>query len=191
MVDLNAVLFGKVAGLFSLFGYLVYIKAIVWDKTTRPSKTTWFILSPLAFIVYTSAKSAGANETLWVGVTQITGVVTIALLSLKYGESNREKGENLCILGSVISLSIVIFKQSEVALVASLLTESFALWPTIQKSARDPKSEDLFAWLLTQTGNLFNLFAISNGAFGDITYPVWLFILDGVVVYLLIRKRKI
>jgi len=184
-------IFGKVAGIFSLLGYGFYILSIFRGET-KPSRTTWWIWSPLAVTLYFSAEAAGAKETLWVARSEVIGIITIALLSIRYGKKQKEVGENFCILGSVVSLIVLwVFKRPDVALIAALTTDTFALWPTIQKTRKHPKEEDKFAWTLTQTGNFINLFAIRQMTFGEIVYPVWLFVLDGVLLwFLFFPKRK-
>ncbi|OHA94317.1 MAG: hypothetical protein A3E02_00500 [Candidatus Zambryskibacteria bacterium RIFCSPHIGHO2_12_FULL_38_34] len=186
-------IFGVLAGIFSLIGYGLYILAMLRGET-KPSKTTWWIWVPLVVTLFFSAKASGAEETLWVAKSEMVGITAIALLSLKFGKKEREKGEWFCILGSAVSLMILwVFKAPAVALIAALATDSFALWPTIQKTIRNPEEEDRTAWVFTQTANLFNLFAISTLAFGDIVYPVWLFALDGIIIWFLFspKKRKV
>lgn len=176
---------GVLAGIFSQLGYGRYIWAM-FKSGTKPSKTTWWIWSPVVFALYFSADASGARETLWVARSEVLGIITVALLSLKFGTKEREKGEWLCILGSAVSLIVLwAFKAPAVALGVALITDSFALWPTIQKTMKHPEEEDRLAWTLTQTANLFNIFAISTMTFGDIVYPIWLFVLDGIVLWLL------
>ena len=180
---------GIIAGALSLFGYGLYVIAIL-KGNTKPSKTTWWIWIPLAITLLFSAEASGAKATMWVAKSEVIGIIAIALLSLKFGKKEKEKGEWVCISGSAVSLLILwIFKAPSIALFAALTTDSLALWPTIQKTINNPEEEDCLAWLFTQTANLFNLFAISTMAFGDIVYPVWLFVLDGTVLWLLIFPK--
>jgi hypothetical protein len=180
---------GMLAGIISLFAYSLYIRAIL-KGGTKPSRTTWWIMSVLAFSVYFSAEASGAKFTLWVARGEVVGITITALLLIKYGSREREKGEVFCIIGAIVSMIILwVFQAPIVALVASLATDSFALWPTIQKTIRNPKEEDRLAWVFTQTANLFNLFAISSLSFGDVIYPIWLFILDGIVLWLIIFPK--
>lgn len=178
------------AGILALVGYALYIWAIVKPGgETKPSKTTWWIWVPLVVTLFYSAEASGAKETLWVAKAEVVGIISIALLSLKFGKKEREKGEWFCIAGSAASLLILWFGAPAFALFAALATDSFALRPTIQKTIRNPKEEDRLAWVFTQTANLFNLFAISSLSFGDIVYPIWLFILDGIVLWLIIFPK--
>ena len=178
-----------IAGIFSLFGYAFYWKAIL-KGDTKPSKTTWWILSLLALTLYFSAKENGASETLWLARGQVAGSLVTAFLALKYGERKRERGEGFCILGSVVALTSLWFVQAHaLALVLTLLTETFAIGLTVQKSWRNPENEDQTAWTVTQIADGLNLFAISSLHFGDIAYPIWLFVLDGVVLLTLLLPR--
>lgn len=179
---------GMIAGVLSLTGYALYIRAVL-KGNTKPSRTTWWIWSPLAITLFFSAEASGAAETLWVAKSEVLGIITIALISLKFGKKEREKGEWFCIIGSTVSIAMLwIFKAPEIALVLALITDSLALWPTIQKTKRYPEEEDAVAWSFTQSANIFNLFAISTFNFGEIVYPVWLFVLDGIVLWYIFKK---
>ena len=179
---------GKFAGILALVGYALYIWAILRGET-KPSKTTWWIWTPVVITLFFSAEASGAKETLWVARAEVVGIISIALLSLRFGSDEKQKGEWFCIVGSAISLLILWFGAPALALFAALATDSFALWPTIQKTIRNPREEDRLAWVFTQTANLFNLFAISTLSFGDVMYPIWLFVLDGIVLWLIIFPK--
>lgn len=181
--------FGVLAGFFSFSAYVLYIKSILEGKT-KPSRTTWSIFAGVAIVLATSYKASGAESTMWVAISEVFGICAIALLSLKYGDGGREKTDIICLAGTVVSIVLWWwFNSPTVGLVASLTVDSLAIYPTIEKSWHKPETEDRFAWLLTQVGNLLNLFAIDKLTFGVTVYPIWLFILDGVVVYALYRKR--
>ncbi len=182
--------FGIVAGILSFSAYLFYIRTILKGET-KPNRATWFIWSIIGVILVFSYKASGAEETIWVPVSEAIAPTIIALLSIKYGVGGTDKLDIICLIASFISLLMwYVFDSALIALVTNLFIDFFAALPTIKKSIYNPKEEDKFAWSITETGNLFNLFAINNMSFGVIVYPIYTFILDGIITSLLYRKTK-
>lgn len=182
--------FGITAGVLSFSAYLFYIRAILRGQT-KPNRATWFIWSIIGLILVFSYRASGAEDTIWVPVSEAIAPTIIALLSIKYGVGGTDKLDIICLIASFISLLMwYIFDSALIALVTNLFIDFFAALPTIKKSICNPNEEDRFAWSMTQTGNLFNLFAISNLSFGVIVYPIYTFIIDGIITSLLYRKIK-
>lgn len=180
-------IFGIIAGILSFSAYLFYIVAIIKGKT-KPSRATWFIWAFVGIILAISYKASGAEDTVWVAVSEAIAPTIIALLAIKYGVGGTEKIDIIAFIGAIISLFLWwIFGTPVVALVTNLAIDFFAAVPTIKKSWTKPEEEDRFAWSMTQAGNLFNLFAIDKIVFGVIIYPVYTFIIDGVILGLLYR----
>lgn len=180
-------IFGVIAGIFSFSAYLFYIVAILKGKT-KPSRATWFIWAAIGIILAASYRASGAEDTIWVAVSEAIAPTIIALLAIKYGVGGAEKIDIIAFVGSLFSLFLWWFFGSPVvALVANLAIDFFAAIPTIKKSWIKPEEEDRFAWSLTQTGNLFNLFAIDKMLFSVILYPVYTFIIDGIITGLLYK----
>ena len=182
--------FGIMAGILSFSAYLFYIAAII-KGTTKPSRATWFIWSFIGIVLAISYRQSGAEDTVWVSVSEAIAPTIIALLAIKYGKGGTEKIDIIAFVGSIFSLILWWASGSAlIALVTNLAIDFFAALPTIKKSWKDPGEEDRFAWTITQTGNLFNLFAIDKFIFGVIVYPVYTFIIDGVITVILYRKNK-
>ena len=183
-------IFGIVAGIFAFVAYIVYAKAIL-RGSTKPSRMTWIIIALMSWILLLSYRFSGADTTIWVLVGEAFVVSFVAVISIKRGVGGTDKTDIVCLLGAIGSLFLWwIFNSSVLGLVASLTVDSFALWPTIKKSLKTPSHEDKLAWTLTEVSNTINLFAINRLIFGVVIFPVWRFLLDGIVIYALYRKRK-
>lgn len=182
--------FGIIAGIFSFSAYIFYIIAIL-KGTTKPSRSTWFIWAFIGIVLAISYRASGAEDTIWVAVSEAIAPTVIALLAIKYGTGGTDKIDLLAFGGSILSLILWwIIGSPVVALVTNLAIDFFAALPTIKKSWHMPDHEDKFAWTLTQTGNLFNLFAIDKMIFGVLVYPIYTFIIDGVIWALLFKKKN-
>ncbi len=181
--------FGIIAGILSFSAYLFYIAAII-KGTTKPSRATWFIWAFIGIILAISYKESGAEDTVWVAVSEAIAPTIIALLAIKYGKGGAERIDIIAFVGSLFSLLLWwIYGSPIVALVTNLAIDFFAALPTIKKSWQEPHEEDRFAWTITQTGNLLNLFAIDKLLFGVIIYPIYTFIIDGIITGILYRKK--
>ncbi len=188
MSDLTG-LFGVVAGFFSFSAYIFYIRAIL-KGTTKPSRSTWFIWAFIGIVLAFSYRASGAEDTVWVAVSEAIAPTIIALLSIKYGVGGTEKTDIISFAGSALSLLLWwVFDSPLVALSMNLVVDSFAAIPTIKKSWRKPNEEDRLAWTLTQTGNLLNLFAIDKFTIGVVMYPLYIFIIDGLITGLLYKPK--
>lgn len=182
-------IFGIAAGIFSFSAYLFYIVAIL-RGTTKPSRSTWFIWAFIGIILAVSYRASGAEDTIWVAVSEAIAPTVIALLAIKYGVGGTDKIDIIAFAGSLFSLVLWwVFGSPIIALVTNLAIDFFAALPTIKKTRCNPHEEDRFAWTLTQTGNLLNLFAIDKLIFGVLVYPIYTFIIDGVITGILYRKK--
>lgn len=183
-------IFGILAGIFSFSAYIFYIFAIV-RGTTKPQRATWIIWAVIGLILAFSYKSSGAEDTIWVPMSEGIAPTIIAILSLKYGVGGKDKMDIFCFAASLFSLVLWwLFDSPEIALVTNLAIDFFAALPTIKKTWRKPGEEDRFAWTLTQIGNSFNLFAIDKFTFVIMVYPIYTFFIDGVVTGLLYKKIR-
>ncbi|HPT08544.1 MAG TPA: hypothetical protein PLE28_02520 [bacterium] len=77
-----------------------------------------------------------------------------------------------------------------IALVLSIIADlSFGL-PTIIKTYKNPESETYFPWLASTTSGLLSFFAIEHLNFSEVAYPVYLFIFDTIVLFMVLKVIK-
>ena len=91
------------AGIFSLLGFVPYIVTILQGKTS-PNRASWSIWASLGIVLAVSNYSAGAKETMWLLTAYAFCQITIAVLSLKYGEGGWNTFDRTCLLGAFISI---------------------------------------------------------------------------------------
>lgn len=180
-------IFGIAAGILSFCAYLFYIVAII-KGTTKPNRATWFILALVGIITSVSYKFSGADNTIWVSVSHAIASSIIALLAIKYGVGGWEKTDMIAFAGAIISLvAWWYFSTPVIALVASLCIDFFGLLPTIKKSWHRPEQEDRLAWTTTQLSNALNFLALDSLAFAVVIYPLYYFVVDGVLLAFLYK----
>lgn len=192
---------GVSAGIFSLLGFVPYIVTILKGKTS-PNRASWSIWASLGIVLAVSNYSAGAKETMWLLTAYAVCQITIALLSLKYGEGGWNTFDRTCLFGALISIVLwQLFDSPLIAITISIAIDSLGALPTIKKSYLQPESEDLFSWMMFWVAGTLNIAALSQWTVALAAQPIYLFTFNSIVVALLLipvfqsrkknRRRKI
>ncbi len=183
--------FGIVAGVIAFLAYIVYIVSI-FKGESKPNRATWWIWSFMGLIIGVSYFFSGAENTIWVPLVEFLGPLSIAILSIKYGEGGLDDRTDLiCIAGAVVSIVLwIIFDSPLIALITNLVVDSFALIPTIKKSFLRPEGEDFWAWFGTGVADSLNLFAAEKPSFAILLYPVYMLVSDLIIIFILLLKKK-
>ncbi|HEY0010577.1 MAG TPA: hypothetical protein VGB97_01525 [Candidatus Paceibacterota bacterium] len=182
---------GIIAGVIALAAYVVYVISILRGES-KPNRATWWIWTLMGLILALSYFFSGASNTIWVPVVEFVGPLSIALLTLKYGEGGLgSKTDMICLFGAGVSILLwAVFRDPVVALVTNLCVDAFALFPTIKKSYLRPEGENFWAWMGTLSADTLNLFAAERFSFAILVYPVYMLLSDIIVVGLLGWKKK-
>ncbi|MFA7315507.1 MAG: hypothetical protein WC059_01740 [Candidatus Paceibacterota bacterium] len=183
--------FGIVAGVIAFLAYIVYIVSI-FKGESKPNRATWWIWSFMGLVIGISYFFSGAENTIWVPLVEFLGPLSIAILSIKYGEGGLDDRTDLiCIAGAVVSIVLwIIFDSPLIALITNLVVDSFALIPTIKKSFLRPEGEDFWAWFGTGVADSLNLFAAEKPSFAILLYPVYMLVSDLIIIFILLLKKK-
>ena len=180
---------GIIAGGLALIDFVLYDISIIRGKT-RPNRATWFILSIVGIIIFSSYYSLGARDTLWMPLAYTIGPVVAFILSIKMGEGGWTTFDKVCLLGA--GVSIILWWQTGSALVAlltNIVIDMFGLLPTVKKSYLNPASEEFFPWFVTVIACIFNIFAIQAWEFNVWVYPIYMLLINGVIAWLLYYPR--
>jgi hypothetical protein len=181
---------GRVAGIFSLAAFIPYILSTIRAET-KPNRATWLIWTLVGALLAASYYASGARHTIWVPISYVVGPLVIALISLKYGVGGWTPFDRGCLLAAGASLlPWWIFNSPLVALCLNLAIDFFGALPTIRKAYHSPESEDLTAWILFLLGNTLNLAAIERWQFSLFIYPIYLFVLSGLITTLIVARRS-
>ena len=173
------------AGIFSLLGFVPYIVTILQGKTS-PNRASWSIWASLGIVLAVSNYSAGAKETMWLLTAYAFCQITIAVLSLKYGEGGWNTFDRTCLLGAFISIVLwQLFDSPLIAITISIAIDSLGALPTIKKSYLQPETEDLFSWLMFWVAGTLNICALSRWTVELAAQPIYLFSFNSIVVMLL------
>lgn len=179
-----SVIIGQMAGILVVISYIPYIRSIVQGKT-KPERATRAIWAVVAIVIFLSYVASGARETAWVAFMYAIFNIIILILSFKYGVGGSNKLDIICLLGATIGVFLwIVTKNPLTAFYASIFVEILGFIPTLKKTYLYPKTENTLAWVIGTCAALLNLFAITNFKPEIVTYPVYLFLSDGIIAFL-------
>jgi hypothetical protein len=181
---------GLLAGIITLLGFVPYCIAIVQGRT-KPNQATWWIWSIVGIMLASSYWASGATQTLWVPISYVIGPIITTALAMRYGASQWNRFDRLCILGALASLILwLLLRSPQVALVINLIIDLCGALPTIRNARRRPQDENLPGWLLFTVGNALNILAIDRWTWEIASYPIYISAANAIVLFLLLRPRK-
>ena len=185
---------GICAGIFSLLGFVPYIITVCQGKTS-PNRASWSIWASLGIVLAVSNYSAGARETMWLLTAYAVCQITIAVLSLKYGEGGWNTFDRTCLFGALISIVLwQLFDSPLIAITTSIGIDSLGALPTIKKSYLQPETEDLFSWMMFWIAGTLNICALTKWSVELVAQPIYLFSFNSIVIFLLwlpkLQSRK-
>ncbi len=181
-------LIGYIAGVISFLGFAPYIIATIKGKN-RPNRATWMIWFLVSIILLVSYQASGGTHTLWVMRTNVLFSGTLALLSWKYGASGWSALDVGCLIGALFGLLLWWFFDSPLpTLYISIGIDIVGAIPTVKKSWKNPFEEDRLTWILFWVANTLNLFAMPSWSVPIASYPVYLFLISGVMTVLLVCR---
>lgn len=188
--DYKSVL-GIIAGVIAFLAYIVYIISILRHKS-KPNRATWWIWAFMGLVLALSYKYSGATDTVWVPYVEFIGPLSIAILSIKYGEGGlNDRTDLFCLFGAIVSIILwIVFDSPVIALVTNLAIDSFAIVPTIKKSYLRPEGEDFWAWFGTGLADSLNMFAVDRFTFAILLYPIYMLLSDLIIIFILLFKKK-
>lgn len=180
-----------ISGILSLSAYSIYIFSIFKGKT-KPSRSTWWILTLVGLLIFLTSRSIGARESEWIQLSYIIGPFITAILSLfpRYGyKSGLLLVDKICLFGAMICIFIWIFFDSPlIAFLGSIVVDFIGLIPTIKKAYIDPEEEYPIAWFLEMIAILINAVGINFWfSFSDLNwiYASYLVLSNGLILILL------
>lgn len=181
----------KIAGIVSLVAYGIYIFSTIKGET-KPSRSTWWILTLVGIVIMWSSYALGSTDNLWIQMSYVIGPGIIAVLSLKYGDNfGFEKLDWICLIGAFVSIILwIVFNSPLVALLGSIIVDAIGLIPTIKKSYTNPKEEDPTAWSLEMFASILNAIAIGTWFQEDKSwiYAIYLVLMNGTIFTLLVLR---
>lgn len=166
------------AGIINLIGNLSYIIEIFKGKA-KPNKVTWLLWGIAPLIAFFAQISQGVGISSFLTLTFGIGPLFVFLISFLNKKSYWQISKFDIFCGSVSLLALAIWaitKDSNIALLVSIIADIFASTPTIIKTWNNPETEDYKAYLATIISIIVTLFTIKVWNFASIAFPIYLLI---------------
>lgn len=186
-------IFGILSGVLSTFAYIPYIIDTLARRTT-PQRASWLIWSVLGSIAFFSQVYEGATDSLWFAGVQISGTLTVFLLSIFVGAGNFLNKADYAILAAA-GVGLVLWYYTESAAYALAITISISLLGgsmTVIKAYRDPESETWITWLVSFIASVCAVVSVGQFDLVLLAYPLYLFTLYGaIVIAMMLGSRRL
>ena len=122
---------------------------------------------------------------MWLPLIYAVGGLAVFLLSIKRGMGGTQKLDIFCVLGAVAGIvGWVITRNPHVALYLSIFASACGFMPTIKKAYLHPETENTLSWSMAGVAAVLNVLAVSNWAFYNASYPIFILLFDGAVAVL-------
>ncbi len=177
--------------LVQLLGSAAYIKDTLKGKT-KPNKVTWFFWSVAPLIGSAAAISDGVG---WV-VLPVVMVGFIPLLILLASFTNSQaywqlgKFDYACGIFAALALVLwLVTSEPKLAIAFAIIADALAGLPTLIKSWTHPDTETPVEYGATIFASLAGLLAVERANFSEMAFPVYLIILNSLVLGVLYRHK--
>jgi hypothetical protein len=183
MISENWVILG---GIFSVIGTAIYISEIIKGKV-KPNGVTWLLWSIAPLIAFAAQINQG------VGILALTtfmmgfGPIIILVVSFfKHAIWKIELFDIICGCLSLLGLALWLITQvGNLAILFSIVADALAAVPTFRKSFVAPETEDYRTYLLGALSAAITLLAISNWTFAFYGFPLYILLINSVLVFII------
>lgn len=175
--------------ILALISPVVYAVSILRGHS-KPHRMTRFILLIITSLTTASLIARGDRVAVWLaGVSTLQSVV-IFILSIPHGMGGWSKSDLWCFL---IALSGIVFWQTTAnpvyGLYGAIIADFVGMIPALLKTYRHPDTELWLFYGLDVFASGFNILALSSFALSDFSYPVYILLINLIMVLLILRPQ--
>jgi len=180
------VLISSILLLGSLFAYLPGIL----NGIVKPHRTSRLIFLIIDLLTITSLFAQGNQIALFLSGASVIQSIIIFLLSIKYGMGGYSKQDLICLFMALTGIILWrITSNPIIALYCAISADFIGMIPTIIKTYRFPKTENWIPWAMCSLAAMINLLAIENKTLQVISYPLYLMLINFVMVPIIFYKH--
>jgi hypothetical protein len=172
-------------------GAIPYARDVIAGRAI-PSRSTRFMLVVIIFFALVQQHSLGSRWSLLLIAAELTMSIVMFALSLKYGIGGTDKLDLWCY--GLLFFNLVVWGTTGSALIAIHITiaaDVIACIPTFVKTYRDPTSETPLFWTAGAVAALLAIYAEALPSYGNLVFPIYLFLTNAAVALLAVRKVKV
>jgi len=177
--------------LVQLIGISSYIKDTVKGKT-KPNRITWIMWSIAPIIATFAAISEGVTWTIIPTFMAGFGPLLVFISSFVNKKSywKLSKVDYICGAFSLLALILwAITSQASIAILFAILSDLTASFPTLIKAWRLPETESTAPFTAGLFAQFTALFAMKSWSFAELAFPIYLVLINIVLILTIIRKK--
>lgn len=176
---------GIASALLFLIGDIPYVLDTLKGKT-KPHRVTWGIAALLNTIGFANQFAYGATNSLWLFGAGVFMTVVIFIASFRNGAGGRSKTDIYCLSVALIGVILWIFFKSPLySVLASVLADVSALWPTYAKARNNPETETKISWLIGTISVILDAVSVGRMDWSLLVIPLASAVMQSYMVYLL------
>lgn len=176
---------------FQIFAFSVYVRSILHGKT-KPHLYTWLLWWVLGTIVTIVQITNDAGWSILISGLMAGCNLTLAGLSLKYGETYLTKRDKYLLFAAFFTIILWQLSRSDLtAIILVCLIDAIAFYFTFKKSYKKPYDEKLSSYVLWTFQLVSFALAVNNPTLTNLLYPVFLASMELVFVLFLMWRRKV
>ncbi len=177
----------------TIFGFSTFIIGIysIIKGHFRPQRMTRFLLLLNSILFVGTLFAQGDRNAIYLALIYFLGSLVIFILSLKTGIGGTTKLDVTILFMAIISLIVwYTTKNPVLGLVMSIVTDIISVYPTIIKAWILPETEEWRCYLTEVLASSFNILSLSVFTFGKIVYPLYIWIINAVIVLIIVLRQK-
>jgi len=177
-------LIGIVAAIVQLYAIVPYVKDIL-RRETRPNVVSWALWTLLQLIaIWIMVTSTdGFSWALFVLIAATLNTSFVVFLCLRgYGDKEFGFVEKACLAIALVAIGLyLVTKDAKLAIGFNIAADLVAAWPTIMKTAKDPRSEAWFPWFLVSVAAALGVISSEIRDAENLAFPVYLALVNGLI----------
>lgn len=179
---------GIVAGILSLIAYIPRALKII--RNGSRSRNIWLVWTLSNFFIILSYYNLGARSTIWVPLAYFTGSAAITILSFVYSSEEWKTIHKWLLVVAIICTMRWWFSSNPlIDLGFNVLIYMTGYVMIINTKLRSKKKEEwVVTWALYFSGAIINLLALTDWSLQVSTYPMILFVMNGIVFSITLKR---
>jgi len=175
----------------ALISPLIYAKSIL-NGVSKPHRTTRFVLLLITTLSTAALFAQGDTVAVWLAGISTLQAIVIFGLSIKYGMGGWAKLDIACLAIALIGIvAWQVTSEPILGLYFSILADFTGMVPAILKTYRLPHTENAWFFGLDVAAGIFTILAVTAFTPQAIAYPLYITLINSVMVFLILRPRPI
>ncbi len=178
-----------ISSILALISPVIYAWSILKGES-KPHRTTRFVLLLITALSTVSLIAQHNNVAVWLAGVSTLQAIIIFYLSIQRGMGGWSKIDILCLIIAIIG--IIVWQTTNnpiLGLYFSILADFTGMIPALIKTYQLPHTENVWFFALDTLAGLFTLFAVTTFTAEQIAYPIYIFIINAAMVFLIQRPK--